>query len=107
MDVKTGIDDLTTQAPTTFDIAQNYPNPFNPSTTLKFQLPKASDVRLTIYSILGQKVRTLLNSRLEAGYHEIQWDGRNDRGIQQASGLYIYRFTAGSFSKTLKMTFMK
>ena len=107
VDVKTGIDDLTTQAPTTFDIAQNYPNPFNPSTTLKFQLPKASDVRLTIYSILGQKVRTLLNSRLEAGYHEIQWDGRNDRGIQQASGLYIYRFTAGSFSKTLKMTFMK
>ncbi len=95
------------QLPTTFDVAQNYPNPFNPSTTVKFQLPQASDVRLTIYNMLGQRVRTLLGRRMEAGYHEVEWDGRNDAGVQQATGLYIYRFEAGGFVKILKMTLIK
>jgi hypothetical protein len=93
--------------PTTYAVSQNYPNPFNPSTTIKYQLPQTSDVQLQIFNVLGQKVRTLLNSKVEAGYHEAIWDGRNDLGHQVASGIYIYKFQAGNFQKTLKLMLLK
>jgi hypothetical protein len=93
--------------PTTYAVNQNYPNPFNPSTTIKYQLPQTSDVQLQIFNVLGQKVRTLVNSRVEAGYHEAIWDGRNDLGHQVASGIYIYKFQAGNFQKTLKLMLLK
>ncbi len=102
-----GIADWEDGVPVTFDITQNYPNPFNPNTTFKFSLPKATDVRLTIYNVLGQKVRTLINARYQSGVHEIQWDGTNDFGMPAATGVYIYRFEAGSFIKVMKMTLMK
>ncbi|MFZ0391117.1 MAG: FlgD immunoglobulin-like domain containing protein, partial [Calditrichia bacterium] len=95
------------QLPTTFDISQNYPNPFNPSTSLKFQVPQVSEVKLIIYNVLGQKVRTLVNSRYEPGRYAATWDGRNDLGKQVASGVYIYRFQAGDFIRTHKMMLMK
>ncbi|MCB0270865.1 MAG: tandem-95 repeat protein, partial [Calditrichaeota bacterium] len=102
-----GIFDDPTALPTSFDITQNYPNPFNPSTSLKFQLPTATDVRLVIYNVLGQKVRTLANQQFQAGYHEVKWDGMNDYGVRAATGVYIYRFEAGKFVKVMKMTLMK
>jgi len=102
----TGIEGLL-GLPTTYDISPNYPNPFNPTTTIKYQLPQSSDVTLSIYNILGQKVRTLLNSRIEAGYHSVEWDGRNDAGAKVGSGIYIYRFSAGDFLKVRKMILMK
>ncbi len=95
------------QLPTTFAVSQNYPNPFNPTTTIKYQLPKASDVNLVIYNVLGQKVRTLLNKKIDAGYHEMVWDGLNDIGAQVATGIYIYRFEAGDFKQVKKMILMK
>jgi flagellar hook assembly protein FlgD len=64
-------------------------------------------VQLQIFNVLGQKVRTLLNSKVEAGYHEAIWDGRNDLGHQVASGIYIYKFQAGNFQKTLKLMLLK
>jgi hypothetical protein len=105
-DLMTGLGDLEA-LPTTYDIAQNYPNPFNPTTTIKYQLPQVSDVKLVIYNVLGQKVRTLVNNRIEAGYHSVVWDGRNELGSAVASGIYIYRFEAGDFQKTMKLMLLK
>lgn len=93
--------------PETFSVAQNYPNPFNPETTIRYQLPFAEDVRLVIYNVLGQKVRTLVNGRLEAGFYQANWDGKNDIGQQVSSGIYIYRFEAGEFVRTRKMIMLK
>jgi hypothetical protein len=93
--------------PKTFAVSPNYPNPFNPTTKIKYQLPQTSEVRLTIYNILGQPVRTLLNSRIEAGYHNVEWDGRNEFGAQVASGIYLYHFSADSYHKVQKMILMK
>jgi len=102
----TGIGDLET-LPTTYDIAQNYPNPFNPTTTIKYQLPHVTDVKLVIYNVLGQRVRTLVNNRMEAGYHSLVWDGLNQQGSTVASGVYIYHFQAGDFQKTMKLMLLK
>ena len=95
------------EIPTTFAVAQNFPNPFNPTTTIKYQLPNSGHVRLTIYNLLGQKVRTLVNTRQDAGYYQAVWDGRNDQGNQVSSGIYIYRFEGEGFIRTLKMILMK
>jgi hypothetical protein len=84
--------------PETFAVKQNYPNPFNPSTTIEYQLPQRSEVKLVVYNTLGQRVRTLLNQSVEAGYHKLVWDGRNDAGQRVASGIYIYRFSASKSS---------
>jgi hypothetical protein len=93
--------------PRRFAVRQNYPNPFNPTTTIFYELPKTSDVKLVIYNLLGQRVRTLLNDRLEAGRHEIIWDAMNDQGYSVSSGVYIYRFEAGDYTRTLKMILMR
>ena len=88
--------------PTKFELSQNYPNPFNPSTTIKFSLPEAANVKLTIFNILGQEVKTLVNEFKEVGVHTINF---NSDGID--SGVYIYRIEAGSFTQTRKMTLIK
>jgi hypothetical protein len=93
--------------PTTFDLAQNYPNPFNPTTTIKYQLPKKADVKIVIYNMLGQLVRTVVNKAVDAGYQEVVWDGLNDNGNRVATGIYIYRMEADKFVKSHKMIMMK
>jgi hypothetical protein len=93
--------------PTTFAISQNYPNPFNPTTTFKYQLPEVADVKLVVYNILGQKVRTLINRSVEPGYHTAEWNGLNDSGKQVATGLYIYRFSADNYLRVQRMILMK
>lgn len=103
-----GIDLLTNgNIPREFAMQQNYPNPFNPVTTIKFQLPAAEDVKLSVYNILGQKVRTLVNERLDAGYYQVVWDGLNEQGVPLASGFYIFRIEAGDFRMVRKMTLLK
>lgn len=87
----------------TFRLEQNYPNPFNPTTNIRFSLPNAADVTLTVYNVLGQKVATLLNnSKFTQGSHDIAFDARN-----LASGVYIYRIEAGAFSQSRKMMLIK
>ncbi|NIR49004.1 T9SS type A sorting domain-containing protein, partial [candidate division KSB1 bacterium] len=82
------------QIPQKFQLLQNFPNPFNPTTTIKYQLPKTTNVRLEIYNILGQRIKTLVDAQQPADYYTIQWDGRNNHGVQVGSGLYIYRLIA-------------
>ena len=93
--------------PTEFNLAQNYPNPFNPETTIKYALPKSVDVEITIYNILGQKVKTLLNEPQKAGFKKAEWDGTNDYGLKVGSGVYICRLRAGDFVDQMKMVFLK
>jgi len=98
--------------PETFALEQNYPNPFsvhnytNSGTVIKFQLPKAADITIKIYNMLGQQVATLLQSDQKAGYHRIHWNGRLANGKLTASGIYFYQIKAGDFIKTRKMLIM-
>jgi len=93
--------------PTAYALSGNFPNPFNPRTRIAFALPKTSKVSLEIYNILGQKVRTLLNENMEAGYQSVEWDGTDDGGAGVSSGVYLYKLKANEFSRVAKMTFLK
>ncbi len=86
--------------PTAFALHENYPNPFNPTTTLRFDLPQVSSITLTIYNMLGQKVRTFNMQNTSAGYHSITWDATNDFGQQVGAGVYLYQLQAKDFVKT-------
>ncbi|MFQ5630318.1 MAG: DUF5666 domain-containing protein, partial [bacterium] len=90
--------------PNTFSLLQNYPNPFNPSTVIRFSLTHNSQARLTVYDILGRRIRTLLDGVRTAGAHELIWDSRDDFGNLVASGIYFYRLEANGLSKTRKLT---
>ncbi len=88
-------------------LSQNYPNPFNPQTTINFSLKSRGAVRLAIYNVAGERVRTLANEEFAAGGHTRVWDGRNDSGALVSSGIYFYRLTAPGFSQTRKMVLLK
>ena len=93
--------------PTDFALHENYPNPFNPTTTLRFDLPEVSDITLTIYNMLGQKVRTFNYQNTSAGYHSVTWNATNDYGEQVGAGVYLYQLRANQFVKTRKMVLLK
>ena len=93
--------------PAEFALAQNFPNPFNASTTITFQLGLPSQVELAIYSISGQRVRTLISDSLPAGHHRLQWDGHNERGEPVASGAYLYQLSASDFVATRQLLLLK
>lgn len=93
--------------PEGFVLKQNYPNPFNPSTAISYQLSAISEVELSVYSLLGQKVKTLVNKELPPGEYEVQWDGRDSNGHQAASGIYLYRLQSGDQVQTKKMVLLK
>jgi subtilisin family serine protease len=102
-----GIEETASSLPTYFALDQNYPNPFNPGTEISFALPKKSDVDLTIYDLLGRRVRTLISSELDAGYHTVAWNGRDGTGKPVSSGIYFYRIESGDFQMTRKMIMLK
>ncbi|UCD64129.1 MAG: T9SS type A sorting domain-containing protein [Candidatus Zixiibacteriota bacterium] len=98
----------TLSLPGEFTLRQNYPNPFNPGTVICFELPAAANVTLEIFNILGQRVNTLVDrERLPAGAHRIDWRGTDSRGERVASGIYLYRLTAGDRAVTKKMVLLK
>lgn len=100
--VSTSIDEQT-GLPQQFALEQNYPNPFNPNTQIEYALPQASNVKITVYNVVGQQVATLLNNEQQsAGYHSVSFDASS-----LASGMYLYRIEAGSFVQTKKMTLIK
>lgn len=93
--------------PHNFSLEQNFPNPFNPSTEIRFSLDKATHVRLSIYNLLGQMVRTVVDDNLGSGPHSVIWDGKDHHGQKAASGIYFYRLVTESFDSTRKMLLMK
>ncbi len=90
-----------------FLLRQNYPNPFNPNTTISFNLPRESPVKLVVYDVTGRQVKTLISARYPAGSHQIQWNGRDDHGNAVASGSYAYRIQAGNYIQSKKMMLLK
>ncbi|MCK5050194.1 MAG: T9SS type A sorting domain-containing protein [Candidatus Cloacimonetes bacterium] len=84
----------------------NFPNPFNPETTIKFSIPEDSKVKLIVYNIRGQKVKTLVNDELEKGIHEVIWAGKNDNNKSVASGVYFYKFDVNDKTKAIKKCLM-
>ncbi|MCE2448422.1 MAG: T9SS type A sorting domain-containing protein, partial [Candidatus Latescibacteria bacterium] len=90
-----------------FSLANNYPNPFNPATTIKYALPQAADVELTVYNVLGQPVRTLIAEHQNAGRYVVEWDATNDSGHSLSSGMYFYRLEAGGDLEVKKMLLLK
>ncbi|NUM80350.1 T9SS type A sorting domain-containing protein [bacterium] len=100
--------DVAVAMPAKFELLQNYPNPFNPVTTIAYKLPQSTKVSISVYNVLGQKVRELVRGEVKgAGTYRAIWDGKNDAGVQVASGIYIYRLEAGQFRTTRKMFFIK
>ncbi len=95
------------EIPDEFALHQNYPNPFNAGTTIEYDLPVPSDVRIYIYNVLGQQVKILLDERQDAGYKLKQWFGKNEMGYRVSTGVYFYRIVAGDFQKTKKMMLLK
>lgn len=96
------------EIPVVYSLEQNFPNPFNPSTTIRFSLPEASNVRLEIYNVMGQRVNVLIRDEMyNAGVHDVVWNGVNQHNIPVSSGMYIYRITAGEFTAVKRMMFLK
>ena len=93
--------------PTEFALHENYPNPFNPSTTLRFDLPEVNDITLTIYNMLGQKVKVFNMQSAPSGYHALKWNATNDLGDPVSAGVYLYQLQAKDFVKTRKMVLLK
>jgi hypothetical protein len=101
---KDGVQD---NLPKSFALSQNYPNPFNPVTEISYSLPEAAQVRLSIYNVLGRRVRTLVDENQNTGRKTVHWDGKDDRGSNVASGIYFYRLDAGEYTETKKMILMR
>lgn len=95
------------QVPVTFGLEQNSPNPFNPSTRLEYSVGQKGMVNITIYNILGQNVKTLVNEEKSADIYEVVWDGDDNSGAQVASGIYFYKMTTKGFIETKKMVLMR
>jgi hypothetical protein len=93
--------------PDVYALHQNYPNPFNPTTILRYDLPEDTQVRITIYDIMGREVRTLFNNQQNAGYKSVNWNATNNRGQPISAGVYLYSIEAGGFRQTKKMILLK
>jgi len=103
IDINTiGIQTISTDVPSSFSLSQNFPNPFNPTTTIKFNIPKAENVSLKIYDALGKEIALLVNESLNPGVYSADW---NASGF--ASGVYFYSFIAADFVQTKKMVLVK
>ncbi|MCK5331886.1 MAG: T9SS type A sorting domain-containing protein, partial [Candidatus Marinimicrobia bacterium] len=93
--------------PESYALYQNYPNPFNPETQIQFRLATADKVTMVIYDIMGRQVRMLVKDSYNAGLYTVTWDGKNNKGATVASGMYIYRIKAGSFTSSQKMLLLR
>ena len=97
-----GVTPISSNVPSAFRLMQNYPNPFNPSTTIKFDIPKSTFVRLSVFDITGREIAVLANENIRAGEYETTWDAS---GV--ASGVYFYRLITSDFTQTKKMSLIK
>ncbi|MBK7048327.1 MAG: hypothetical protein IPH48_17870 [bacterium] len=102
-----GVNEFESDLPLLTALRGNSPNPFNPLTTIEFDLSALGSTRLDVYDLHGRLVRTLLNEQLEAGHHEVRWDGIDAQGRRMASGVYLYKMEAGPYCETRRMTLLK
>jgi len=103
----TGLSTIADLIPEVYALGQNYPNPFNPSTQIRYALPEQSQVVLTVYDMLGRKVRTLVNGVQDAGYRTVMWNATSDMGTPVSAGMYIYTIRANEFYQVKKMILLK
>lgn len=95
------------ECPKKYTLTQNYPNPFNSETKIHFQIPNSDFVSLKIYNIIGQEIKTVIDEKLNAGYHVADWNGQNKNGDMVSSGLYYYQIESGDYKATQRMIFVK
>ena len=112
IEIQTGLRNTKNEEiPNSFNLFQNYPNPFNPTTQIQFHLAELSTIKLDIYNVNGEKVRTIVNAKKEAGIYTVEWNGLNDRAQQVGSGIYLLKLNAigtkNTFIKTMKMIKLK
>jgi len=93
--------------PSQFSLSQNYPNPFNPITNFQFTLPKPAHVKIDVFNIVGQKVKTLMDQDMKPGVYQVDWDGKDESGNSVSTGVYFYKVQAGDFSDMKKMVLLK
>ncbi|HOP07508.1 MAG TPA: T9SS type A sorting domain-containing protein [candidate division Zixibacteria bacterium] len=105
--LQTALGEAAPALPTSLTLYGNYPNPFNPTTTISYYLPEAGQVTVEIFNLLGQRVATPVDQSLPAGYHAVEWNGRDQSGAMVASGIYLYRLSSGSEIKTGRMMLLK
>ena len=103
----TSLSDTRTDVISSFTLYRNYPNPFNPVTTIDYQIKKTTYVELFIYTPLGKKIKTLVNTYRNSGNYSVTWDGTNDEGIKLSSGVYICQLKAGNFVQTKEILLLK
>jgi len=101
------VDQDVTGLPNTFTLSQNFPNPFNPTTVIEFSLPQEARVQLTVYDLLGKKVRTLVDESKAPGAYSVIWDGNDDNGNPQSSGTYFYRLNSADNTINRRMTLIR
>ena len=99
------VDDIS--MPMEFALHQNYPNPFNPTTSIRYDLPNAGKVTMTIYDMMGREVRTLVNNNVDAGFQSVTWDATNNFGSPVGAGVYIYQIKADGYMQSKKMILLK
>jgi hypothetical protein len=97
----------TTLTPSDFQLENNYPNPFNPETIIEYKVPKTGQVKLAIFNVLGQKVKTLVDAHQLAGIYNVMWDGKDESGNKLATGVYFYQLIGENALITKKMTLLK
>lgn len=107
--VSTGVEDKTDDdlLPTEYNLGQNYPNPFNSTTNIEFALPSRSHVNISVFNVLGQKVRTLVDNEYDAGEYVADWDGLAEDGSEVATGIYFYKLETEKYTSTKKMMVLK
>jgi hypothetical protein len=101
----TAVEEL--DVPSDFRVEQNYPNPFNPETSIRFVAPGAGHMRVTVFNLLGQEVATIANGNVTAGEGSVTWNGRDDRGREVGTGIYLARFEFGRQVQTVSMTLLR
>ena len=107
MAISLAVNEKSDVLPKEFALHDNFPNPFNPNTTIRFDLPRATDVSIVVFNLLGQKIKTIERAQMNPGYHSIIWNATNDFGSQVSAGMYFYQLRTNEFVKTKKMILLK
>ena len=107
IDPATSVQRIDDRLPSDFHLSQNYPNPFNPETRIEFSVPKRASVRLAIYNLGGQLIRTIVDRPFQTGSFSVTWDGRDDSGRAVASGVYLYELKTADTRIAKRLTLLK